>query len=103
MPIFIVFDLTRPGIESESTVSEADALSTNWVARVRLIAAVLLLHSPKPVRVKVRSPAVAKSECGCKKYFVIKLTRSILIQHCCLEVLKAPYLQSSTSYSTSEK
>ena len=28
MPIFIVFGLTRSGIEPESTVSEADALST---------------------------------------------------------------------------
>ena len=28
IPIFIVFGLTRPGIESESTVSVADALST---------------------------------------------------------------------------
>ena len=28
VPIFIVFGLTRPGIEPESTVSVADALST---------------------------------------------------------------------------
>ena len=28
MPIFIVFRLTRPGIETESTVSVADALFT---------------------------------------------------------------------------